>query len=253
MLPEAFPQSFSVGIPDGHLRKGFRMISPHNFNHLSPQNKQIRDSSLASIRNVLYRLTAATDAELSNPSTHTLAFSPEYAAHLTNALLRLERILFLGAANADPHVPDFWGQLIRKQEITDQVALWIEPDRVTIRLPYLPHRYRGNQDAVAQMLAAKLHLCANFPRWEYWHADFIHLFPTACSKIPKDVDNYCYKKVIDVIAYALRTSDNAEHFDMSMTSICTDDYLPGVYVQITPANPLKRMRPSPIAQNKEVK
>ena len=229
------------------------MISLHNFNPLSPQNKQIRDSSLTSIRRILNRLTAATDAELSNPSTHTPAFSPEYATHLTKALLRLERVLFLGAANADSDVPDFWAQLIQHPELADQVALWIEPDRITIRLPHLPHRYKGNQDAVAQMLAAKLHLCTNFPRWEHWHADFIHLFPPDYSKVPKDVDNYCYKKAIDVIAYALRTSDNAEHFDMSMTSICTDDYLPGVYVQITPANPLKRMRPSPIAQSKEVK
>lgn len=95
------------------------MISPYNFNHLSPQNKEVRDSNLAIIQKVLPQLTAATNAELVDPSIHSPAFSQEYAAYLTNALMRLERILFLGAANADPHIPDFWEQLIQNPELAD--------------------------------------------------------------------------------------------------------------------------------------
>lgn len=224
------------------------MISPYNFNHLSLQNKEVRDSNLASIRKVLNRLTAATDTELSNPSTHTPAFSPEYATYLTKALLRLERALFLGAANADSDVPDFWAQLIQHPELADQIALWIEPDLVVIRLPYLPHRYRGNQDAVNQMLAARIHLCLKFPHWKFWHADFIHVYPTQFSGVPKDVDNYSYKRTIDVLAFAMHTTDDAAHFDMSVSTVFNDDYESGVYVEITPRHPDQRKLPPEIAK-----
>lgn len=224
------------------------MFSPYNFNHLSTQNKEVRDSNLASIRKVLNQLTAATDAELSNPNIHSPAFSSEYAAYLAKALLRLERVLFLGAANADPHVPDFWVELMLKSDFTDQVALWIEPDRVTIRLPYLPHRYRGNQDTINQMLAARIHLCPKFPHWKFWHADFIHVYPTQFSGVPKDVDNYSYKRTIDVLAFAMHTADDAAHFDMAISTVFNDDYESGVYIEITPLHPDQRKLPPEIAK-----
>ena len=167
---------------------------------------------------------------------------------LLSCMTCLERIIYQYSLASTETMPDFWVAISDYLPESDVVQIWNEGDRIAIRLPSLPHRYRGNQDWVAQLLSAELHMCSDLPHWHVWHADFIHLYPTNLKCIPKDVDNYSYKKVIDVIAFYLRTSDDALHFDMSMTTVYSDNYEPGVYVQITPTTIEDRPLPSPVAR-----
>lgn len=99
------------------------------------------------------------------------------------------------------------------------------------------------------MLAARIHLCPNFPRWQFWHADFIHVYPIKFAGVPKDVDNYNYKRTIDVIAFAMRTTDDAIHFDMAMSTVFRDDYKAGVYIEITPRHHDQRKLPPNTAKS----
>lgn len=127
-----------------------------------------------------------------------------------------------------------WFTIVNDPDISKEYALLVEKDRITIRLPALQSRYSGNEDPYSQMLAATLSRYPNFPQWPIWHASYIHVFPTSYTGPVRDVDNYDYKKCNDVLAFALCTSDSAVRFDMSMTSVFSDRYKPGTYIQITP-------------------
>lgn len=200
---------------------------------------------LRSIQKIVQQLLEATEAEMELFSS-SLSYS--YTDTLLRTIMRLEREMFLCMDYLDLSNSSFWISAAEQSDQLDTIAIWVEPFQVTIRLPYLPHRYKGNQDAMAQLLAAKIHLCTSFPHWYNWHADFIHLCPAGKKSIRRDVDNYSYKKIVDVIAFGLRTSDDAAHFDMAMTSVFSDDYEPGVYIQIRPTTIEDRPLPSPVAR-----
>lgn len=208
-------------------------------------NNEANTNLLMSIQKTAQQLLNTTKNEIEVSSS---SLSSSYSDTLLRSVMCLERQLFLGIEYLDTTDSSFWITAIKRADPIDAIGIWAEPSQVTIRLPYLPHRYTGNQDLVAQLLAAKLHMCSDLPHWRTWHAEFIHLYPVVCREIPRDVDNYSYKKVIDVIAFHLRASDDARHFDMSMTTVYSDDYEPGVYIQITPSTIEDRPLPSPIAR-----
>lgn len=204
--------------------------------------------TLQSIKQTTECLLNATIEELNAVTFSSSSSFQKYSSNLLKCVRKLSQILILCSNTATQDGYDFCISVANYDPDADGIQLWVEDDCVTIRLPSLPHRYKGNQDMIAQLLAAKIHLCPQFPQWRIWHAEFIHLYPKKYKSIPRDVDNYNYKKVIDVIAYGLHTSDDAEHFDMAMTTVYSDDYELGVYVQITPTTLENRPLPSPIAR-----
>ncbi len=115
----------------------------------------------------------------------------------------------------------------------DEITVVQQPDRLLIRIPYLPRRGQGNKALVNTMLAQALRQY-RLPTWKTWSAIFWHIYPATTNKMPWDVDNYDYKKTIDILTAALHTSDNALQFEMSMRSKITDEILPGTYIDISP-------------------
>ena len=117
---------------------------------------------------------------------------------------------------------------------TEPVEIYQGEDCVLIRMPYLPAKYKSVRNLCNQLLAAKIYHTPSLPTWSMWQANYYHIFPTSTSTIPKDVDNYDYKRTNDILSYAFGTSDNALRFSMSMTTIFTDEIDPGSYIEITP-------------------
>ena len=126
-------------------------------------------------------------------------------------------------------------QLISQAE--QEVEIQIHSDLVAIKLPYLLPRGRTGDALLYDMLLAKLSTVHNFPKWNAWHAAFIHVFPESTARVPRDVDNYEYKRVIDLIAFSMNLSDCAYTFSAEMRTAFTDLLPPGTYIEITPKNP----------------
>lgn len=170
-----------------------------------------------------------------------LAFGPylrsEFAEKLSAALLEIEEMIYMytSASTFDSFETGRYIGSNKKKNI-ELVAIRMLEKRILIRMPYLPKKYNGGKDICNQMLAAKIFHYKDFPVWQQWRADYYHVFPTGTSNIPKDVDNYEYKRTNDILAYALGSSDNACRFSMSMTTLFTDKITPGTYIDITPKN-----------------
>lgn len=102
---------------------------------------------------------------------------------------------------------------------------------------YLPQqRTRRN----AKGLPTSLHisefqeflLAADFPSLTNWQADFIHVFHPDDTRYCRDVDNYEYKKYIDLIARKMGAMDSGTHFSLAMHNEFTAAIAPGTYIVI---------------------
>lgn len=159
----------------------------------------------------------------------------EYFETLSTALVRLEEMLYLHT-----NVTTFDRAKLNaffsasKGKNAAPVLIHVEKNRIFIKMPYLPRKYNGAKDICNQLLSVKLFSLKDFPVWAEWNAKYYHVFPTSIKEIPKDVDNYEYKRTNDILAYALGSSDNAFRFSMSMTAVFTDDIAPGTYIEVTP-------------------
>lgn len=117
---------------------------------------------------------------------------------------------------------------------SDTLDLRVEGHTVFLRLPYLMRRGQTGKCLLYDQLLSTLIRRKDLPRLCGLHIDFVHCYPTAVSAMPKDVDNWEYKRVIDIITYCFGASDCPMSFDLSMTTKFSDRCLPGVYVQISP-------------------
>lgn len=102
---------------------------------------------------------------------------------------------------------------------------------------YLPQqRTRRN----AKGLPTSLHITefrefvesAELPELTDWQADFIHVFHPDDAEYCHDVDNYEYKKYIDLIARKMGVMDSSTHFSLSMHNEFSTDIAPGTYIII---------------------
>lgn len=102
---------------------------------------------------------------------------------------------------------------------------------------YLPQqRTRRN----AKGLPTSLHIsefrefvkATDFPKLTDWQADFIHVFHPDDAEYCHDVDNYEYKKYIDLIARKMGVLDSSTHFSLAMHNESTTDIVPGTYIII---------------------
>lgn len=163
------------------------------------------------------------------------ALPATYAYNASMSVIRLERLLYTYTDTARFNRFSVWQYInAHKKTNCEKVGLQISDDLIIFRIPYLPRRHCGNNAVVNHMLAAKIFQHTGFPKWQCWTAVFHHVYPTNTKDIPRDIDNYDYKKTIDLIAYALGASDNAFCFDMSMRTVFTDNLTRGVYIEVRP-------------------
>lgn len=164
------------------------------------------------------------------PVNLRLSFTKQFATTLS----KLEQTLCSYIANcSDPN--KIWEYIAAsKDHRQEEICLHIQESEILVYLPYLPKRGKGYSSPVNHMLAAKIYSCRTAVRWSKWKAAFYHVHPTATSRIPKDVDNYDYKRTIDLLAFLVGSSDNSLNYSMSMDTILTDKIRQGVYIRLTP-------------------
>lgn len=160
--------------------------------------------------------------------------SHSFASVLSHWVLHLEEILY---RCSDIYSPKSAGEVNPLeasrycQNETIQIA--VSPTKIIIRMPHLPPRTSRNS-LVTEALASKLFHMTTLPRWPRCVVDFYHVYPTDIPKMPKDVDNYAYKRTIDLLMFALQSSDCATAFRDSRQTIFTDVYPQGTYIIICP-------------------
>ena len=108
----------------------------------------------------------------------------------------------------------------------------IMQDAVYIILPLLPPR-RVFQSYTLDSLPLALSNVKGLPKWKSCHFDFCHVLPPHMRTFAKDNDNYNYKRVIDVVTYAMRLYDDAGTVDFSCRTEFTASLRSGTYIKLT--------------------
>lgn len=160
----------------------------------------------------------------------SISFAKKVAAKLTS----IERLLYL---YSDAHRFDRRETLhyiaAHRRDNAGIIEIQAAQDRVVIRMPYLPKR-NTTRSIVTDALAAKLFSERDLPKWEACSVTFCHVFPGSTRRIPKDADNYEYKRTIDLICHAFGISDCPLTFEYTMRTAFTDKLDPGTYIEIRP-------------------
>ena len=165
----------------------------------------------------------------------TEGFSQDYLARIFRSLSKIEHLMASYTDNtSDPQQLWQYIQESKDESEKSQIYLDVQTDLIRIYLPYLPRRGEGYEAPVNKMLAAKIYATSKAVSWPKWTAAFVHVYPTASRRIPKDVDNFDYKKTIDLLAFLVGSSDNACNYSMCMDTIFSDSLRSGVYIRITP-------------------
>lgn len=162
----------------------------------------------------------------------------EFTTKLTSLMLQNEETIYCYSSTGsfDAFKAGSFIHNSRGKGDENLVSLRIMEDRIYIKMPHLPKRYHGSTDLCNQVLAAAVYNSISFPTWANWTANYYHIFPADLASVPKDVDNYSYKRTNDILAYALGSCDNAFRFNMSMHTFFTDEIPPGTYIEILPKN-----------------
>jgi len=162
------------------------------------------------------------------------AVSTSFAKKVAAKLTTVERLLYL---YSDAHRFDRRETLhyitAHRRDNTGIIEIQTAPNRVVIRMPYLPKR-NTTRSIVTDALAAKLFNERDLPKWEACVVTFCHVFPGSTRRIPKDADNYEYKRTIDLICHAFGISDCPLTFEYTMRTVFTDQLDPGTYIEIQP-------------------
>lgn len=120
------------------------------------------------------------------------------------------------------------------EQAAQQVRLAVHPNRVLVYLPYLPEKGDHDTAIINDMLFSKLTQECDLPNWKSIHIHFLHCYPKNTVSLPRDLDNYNYKRTIDLLCFALRCSDSPVSCSLQMTPFWSEKHRPGVYIEITP-------------------
>ena len=204
----------------------------------APRGWIANKTAVLRIEQILKKAESAVQAELCLPVESALSRPVGL-----NFPATMEKYIFAIAAELEEYCLgngrqfiDVWKSMLSDVDLQNAIQIQIDSDQVVIRLPFMFLQYGRSQDPLAKLLAAKISTCPDFPQWTHWHASFIHRHSLTGAWKARDVDNYSYKKIIDVIALAMNTSDNPSRFDMDLSSYFTDDYIPACFIVISPKN-----------------
>lgn len=117
---------------------------------------------------------------------------------------------------------------------TDTVEIQISGDMAVIKMPYLPKRGTSAHSLANDLLLARFSGMKGLPKWEACHMEVYHVFPSFVYGVAKDVDNYDYKRTIDLLAFFFGFADTARTFTLGLQTVFTDDLESGAYIEITP-------------------
>lgn len=199
--------------------------------------KTMREAFLACAEQCQYQIDFIAEYEEDDDKRCSL-LPRIFSATLEKTLTKTENLLFTYQEHSALNPYDVWEYILTHQEPNcSNYGLNILDESITIHIPYLemPHRTQGGNSLVERVLATLIRKNIDrLPNWYNWQAKFFLVFPASTKQFPRDVDNYDYKRIIDLIAFGLGSSDNAIHFAMSSETIFTDKITSGVFIEITP-------------------
>lgn len=201
------------------------LIGKEQLSAITEEMMKALSSAVDVCRTQLAEINSETHPDLST-------FPTKYARMLYKAYFHLGEYLNDYTSYIDANRgrvrEDFWKHYSGNRS---KICIDVQKQHVLIRMPYLPRKNHFG-DPVIKQLSATVRDLQELPHWQNWEAVFYHIYPTNCRRIPKDVDNYEYKEVIDILAYEMRTNDSPCCFDMAIKTIFTDCLIPGTYLQI---------------------
>lgn len=172
------------------------------------------------------------------PQEHRSVISMRFVQELSEALTQAENTLYTYAQHGGIDPSAIWQYICKSHKtirIHEEYGIQFLDNKVVVHLPHLSARSYGRVCSANRMLSAILFSeHPNFPRWPNWEAKFFHIYPLSLKSVPRDVDNYDYKQTIDLLTYALGSSDNATNFSMQIKTVFTDDLHHGLYIEIIP-------------------
>lgn len=121
-----------------------------------------------------------------------------------------------------------------KALLADQFDVQVDGELVLLKMPHLSQKIFLRFHLVEDLLLAKLGDTKRLPRMKECHATFIHVYPSGNQALAKDVDNYDYKRVIDLLAAFMDFSDSAATFEMTMKTVFSDGLQEGTYIVLEP-------------------
>lgn len=206
---------------------------------------------LSQLRTVLtktHRLAArvqqVTEGFLSHSASTDRADYADYCRSLLTLSTSINRLLYQFdlATGIDPVdlIAGKKGLLSAKVPEKERLELYSSiqirqfEDSVEIYLPYIPGKRQIERQFISELLFQRLLDEGPYPHWDRVHVLFTHVYPSNLSRLPKDVDNFNYKPIIDYLAAALRFSDAASTCSLEMRAEFRDDITAGAYIQITP-------------------
>ena len=211
----------------------------------TPQSKtKVLRAILNRIQRVLRPLLELTEREIARIDAGELTtlwceLPGDYGQRLSAALARLNTQLYAYFLNNwyDPlqlRKDQRSGKLQMVEELYDAVKVRVTDSAVDIYLPYLPPRTHHRDCLVHDLLLARILEEPNMPRWKRHRITFYHVYPSETIHIPRDLDNFYYKRTIDILEMAMRQSDCSICCSLKMTARFTDLVPPGVYIRISP-------------------
>lgn len=194
----------------------------------------LRDLSLLSLQ-LQKHAQEASSAFLSQECPSDISVYHDYFRKLAGLLKRLEK--YLWAYCDTNHYNRYEAlQFLTESKNKNTLCRCVKhtDDCLILHLPHLPHRSFSGRNIATESLAAYLFRHRDLPRWNRWHCEFLHVFPCQLSRLPKDVDNYGYKRVIDLLAFAMGVSDGAACCSLSMDAVFSDSVPEGCYIKVSP-------------------
>lgn len=129
-------------------------------------------------------------------------------------------------------------ELAVSDTLAPQIQVRVGKEEIRIFMPHLrPRVLASRPEALATKQLMAVLEKEKLPKWPKWEASFLHVYsPSKRRTPPPDVDNYDYKRTIDVIALMLRTTDRGGRFRMEADTLYSDVHAPGTYIRIRPKN-----------------
>lgn len=216
---------------------------PTGLGDIYPPTKQETDQRreiITKIRSILSHMTEAADKELTHmDAQYSYPFSAKFVSSLSYGSANLSNRLYEYIYATRNH-PSFC--FTKKGDdgkaICDCIRVKVLDDAVEIYLPYLPPRVNASRDHIlSDLLLRKLCSVENRPRFNSVHISFTHVFSNATISGQRDLDNYYYKSVIDILSFIFGFPDSALTCSLSTEAVFTEKVPSGVYIKITPKVP----------------
>lgn len=105
------------------------------------------------------------------------------------------------------------------------------PEKIIIWMKRLPSKNESTRTLSITELRQLLY-SHNLTPFKSWHCDFIHVYSPDNPTGIRDVDNYLYKPIIDLLAMALFAKDSLNNFSYAMYNLPSETLKSGTYICI---------------------